>query len=112
MNNAMTYKGYTASVTYDPEDDILVGRVLGIADIIGFHGTSVAEIKTAFHEALDDYIAACAELGQPADKPASGKLMVRIDPGIHAAAAKAAAREGQSMNKWVAKVLAEAAAHH
>lgn len=38
-------------------------------------------------------------------------MMLRSDPSIHAAAAKAAAREGQSMNKWVAKVLAEATAH-
>jgi predicted HicB family RNase H-like nuclease len=37
--------------------------------------------------------------------------MLRIDPSIHAAAAKAAAREGQSMNKWVAKVLSDATAH-
>lgn len=111
MNNVMTYKGYTASVTYDPDDKILVGRVLDIADIIGFHGESVAEFESAFHDAIDGYMAACAKLGQPAEKPASGKLMLRIDPSLHAAAAKAAAREGQSMNKWVAKVLAEATAH-
>ena len=111
MNNVMTYKGYTASMTYDPDDKILVGRVLDIADIIGFHGESVAEFESAFHEAVDDYMAACAALEQPAEKPASGKLMLRIDPSLHAAAAKAAAREGQSMNKWVAKVLADATAH-
>ncbi|HML81556.1 MAG TPA: type II toxin-antitoxin system HicB family antitoxin [Thiomonas arsenitoxydans] len=111
MNNVMTYKGYTASMSYDPDDKILVGRVLDIADIIGFHGESVAEFEQSFHEAIDDYIAACAKLEQEPEKPASGKLMLRIDPSIHAAAAKAAAREGQSMNKWVAKVLADATAH-
>jgi predicted HicB family RNase H-like nuclease len=111
MNNVMTYKGYAASMTYDPEDKILVGRVLDITDIIAFHGESVAEFETAFHTSIDDYIDACAKLKQPPEKPASGKLMLRIDPSIHAAAAKAAAREGQSMNKWVAKVLADATAH-
>ncbi len=111
MNNVMTYKGYTASMTYDPDDRILVGRVLGIADIIGFHGESVAEFETAFHEAVDDYMAACAVMDMPAEKPASGKLMLRIDPGIHAAAVKAAAREGQSMNKWIAKILSAATSH-
>ena len=111
MNNVMTYKGYAASMTFDPDDKILVGRVLDIADIIAFHGESVSEFEAAFHEAIDDYIDACAKLKQQPEKPASGKLMLRIDPGIHAAAAKAAAREGQSMNKWVAKVLSEATAH-
>uniref|UniRef100_E6PKL8 HicB n=1 Tax=mine drainage metagenome TaxID=410659 RepID=E6PKL8_9ZZZZ len=111
MNNVMTYKGYAASMTYDPDDKILVGRVLDIADIIGFHGESVAEFEAAFRESIDDYIEICAKLEQPPEKPASGKLMLRIDPSIHAAAAKAAAREGQSMNKWVAKVLSEATTH-
>ncbi|SCC94728.1 HicB family protein [Thiomonas sp. X19] len=111
MNNVMTYKGYAASMTYDPDDKILVGRVLDIADIIGFHGESVAEFEAAFRESIDDYIEICAKLEQPPEKPASGKLMLRIDPSIHAAAVKAAAREGQSMNKWVAKVLSEATTH-
>ncbi len=88
MNNVMTYKGYAASMTYDPDDKILVGRVLDIADIIGFHGKSVAEFEAAFHEAIDDYIDACAKLKQQPEKPASGKLMLRIDPSIHAAATK------------------------
>lgn len=30
MTNAMTYRGYTASMTFDPEDKIIVGRVLDI----------------------------------------------------------------------------------
>ncbi|MHB1669461.1 type II toxin-antitoxin system HicB family antitoxin [Thiomonas sp.] len=111
MNNVMTYKGYAASMTYDPDDKILVGRVLDIADIIGFHGESVAEFEAAFRESIDDYIEICAKLEQAPEKPASGKLMLRIDPSIHAAAVKAAAREGQSMNKWVAKVLSDAITH-
>lgn len=73
MNNVMTYKGYRASMTYDPDDKILVGRVLDIADIISFHRESVAEFEAAFHDAIDDYMAACAALEQPAEKPSSGK---------------------------------------
>jgi len=37
MTNAMTYRGYTASMTFDPEDHIIVGRVEGIDDIVTFH---------------------------------------------------------------------------
>ena len=36
--NTMTYKGYTARVGYDERDNLFVGRVLGIRNIISFHG--------------------------------------------------------------------------
>ncbi|MBC8049024.1 MAG: type II toxin-antitoxin system HicB family antitoxin [Chitinophagales bacterium] len=109
MTNAMSYKGYTASMVFDAEDKIIVGRVLDIHDIVAFHGDSVSEFETTFHAAVDDYIAACAELGSAPEKPASGKLMLRIAPEIHAAALKAAARSGVSLNKWAEKALGAAA---
>ena len=77
MKNIMTYSGYTASLEFDPDDNILVGRVLGIDDLISFHGDSVAEFTQAFHEAVDDYVSACEKLGQSPEKPASGRLMLR-----------------------------------
>lgn len=106
--NTMTYKGYSAGMEYDAEDEILVGRVMDVADIIVFHGASVAEFQAAFHQAIDDYLAACEKLDQAPDKPASGRLMLRIDPRIHASALRRAAREGLSLNKWAAKVLDQA----
>ena len=109
MNNAMTYKGYTASMVFDTEDKIIVGRVMDIDDIISFHGESVSEFEGNFHAVIDDYIAACAALGSKPEKPASGKLMLRIAPEVHAAALKAAARNGVSLNKWAEKALGAAA---
>ena len=108
MNN-MTYLGYTAHMDFDTEDRIIVGRVVDIDDIITFHGTSVAEFESAFKTAVDSYIHACQQLGQTADKPASGRLMLRVNPAVHAAAVKASARSGQSLNKWAEKVLGQAA---
>ncbi len=105
MTNAMTYRGYTASMTFDPEDKIIVGRVLDIDDIISFHGKSVAEFEVNFHKVLDGYIAACESLGGTPEKPASGKLMLRVAPKVHAAALKAAARTGVSLNKWAEQAL-------
>jgi predicted HicB family RNase H-like nuclease len=58
MINSMAYKGYTASMVFDAEDKIIVGRVLGIVDIISFHGESVAEFESNFHAAIEDYLAA------------------------------------------------------
>ena len=108
--NTMSYRGYTARMEFDPDDKIIVGRVLDIDDIITFHGTSVAEFESALNSAVDGYIAACEQLGQAPDKPASGKMMLRVDPAVHAAAVKASARSGQSLNKWAEQVL-RAAAH-
>ena len=105
MTNTMTYRGYTASMSFDPEDKIIVGRVLEVEDIISFHAESVAEFEAVFHAVLDDYIAACESLGQEPEKPASGKMMLRVSPEVHASALKAAARSGLSLNKWAEQAL-------
>ena len=105
----MIYKGYTASMVFDVQDKIIVGRVLEVDDIISFHAESVSGFEANFHAAIDAYIAACEELGSAAEKPASGKLMLRVAPEIHAAALKAAARSGISLNKWAEKALVAAA---
>jgi predicted HicB family RNase H-like nuclease len=108
MTNTITYKGYTASLSFDTEDKIIVGRVLGIDDIIVFHGESVAEFEAAFHAAVNDYLDACKRLKSAPEKPASGKFMLRVAPEIHAAAIRAAARSGTSLNKWAEHALAAA----
>lgn len=109
MINSMSYKGYTASMVFDAQDKVIVGRVLEIDDIISFHGESISEFESNFHNAIEDYLAASKELGVPAEKPASGKVMLRIAPEIHAAALKAAARSGTSLNKWAESALGKAA---
>lgn len=107
--NTMSYRGYTASMIFDAEDKIIVGRVVGIDDIISFHGESVAEFESNFQVVVDDYIAAAETLGSEPEKPASGKLMLRIAPMVHAAALKAAAQSGTSLNKWAEQALGTAA---
>ena len=109
MSN-MKHKGYTAHITYDDRDGIFVGRVLGITDIIGFHAESVSELRHAFEEAVDDYLASCAKLGKTPQAVASGKLMLRVAPDVHRAALIAAQAEGKSLNQWAEGVL-NAAAH-
>ena len=107
--NHMTYRGYTARMDFDAKDKIIVGRVIDIDDIITFHGSSVVEFEATFNAAVDSYILACEQLGQAEDKPASGRMMLRVNPAVHAAAVKASARSGQSLNKWAEKVLDQAA---
>jgi predicted HicB family RNase H-like nuclease len=54
--STMTYKGYTARIEYDDEDEIFVGHLVEIDDIIGFHADTVDGLKTAFRETVDDYL--------------------------------------------------------
>lgn len=109
MINFMTYKGYTTSMIFDVEDKIIVGRVQDVDDIISFHGESVSDFESNFRAAIEGYLAASKELGSAPEKPASGKLMLRIAPEVHAAALKAAARNGTSLNKWAESALGKAA---
>lgn len=109
MINSMSYKGYTANMVYDADDKIIVGRVLDIDDIITFHGESVADFEANFHTVVEGYLAASEQLGSAPEKPASGKVMLRIAPEVHAAALKAAARSGASLNKWAEAAIGKAA---
>lgn len=108
MSN-MTYKGYSARVEYDARDDIFVGRVLGMRDIISFHASSVSALHEEFRMALEDYLSDCAERGVTPEKPASGKVMLRIRPEVHAAASVAAQKAGKSLNQWADEVFEQAA---
>ena len=108
--NTMAYKGYTARIDFDDRENILVGRLLGIQDVIGFHADNTAELRLAFMDAVDDYLEACEKIGKSPEKPASGKLLLRIPPELHAAAQIKAKVAGKSLNQWAAAVL-DAATH-
>ncbi|NKQ37231.1 MAG: type II toxin-antitoxin system HicB family antitoxin [Chloroflexi bacterium] len=105
----MTYKNYAARIEYSDEDECFVGRVIGIRDIITFHGESVAEIRQAFLDAVDFYLETCAERGESPQKPYSGRLMLRVPSETHAAVAQAAALSGKSINQWASEKLSKAA---
>ena len=106
--NMMKYRGYIARIEYDEEDRIFVGHLAGIKDIVGFHGSTVDELESAFHESVDNYIAISEETGRPAQKPYSGKLMLRVPADVHAAVATAAEVHGKSINQWASEALEKA----
>ena len=108
--NTMTHKGYTARIEFDERDNIFVGRVLGLRALISFHGETVAELRSEFEIAVDKFLRDCKEQGIRPEKPASGKLMLRVPPEIHGAALVAAQAAGKSLNQWATEVL-EVAAH-
>lgn len=106
--NVLIYKDFFARIEFDAEDELFVGRLAGINDVIGFHADTAAGLRPAFEEAVDDYIDTCTRLGRPPQRPYSGKLMFRVDPSLHARAARAAELAGKSLNAWGADTLAKA----
>lgn len=105
MNNMLAYNNYAARIEFSSEDECFIGHIAGIKDIVGFHGESVAELKSSFEEAVDDYIELYNKVGKSPQKPYSGKLMLRIPPNIHAAVATAAELNGKSINQWATDAL-------
>lgn len=103
--NTMRYKGFAARIEYDAKDRVFVGHLAGIRDVVGFHGESVDALEAAFHEAVNDYQAACRALKQKPERPVSGKIMLRVEPELHAKAIRAAALTGKSLNQWAAEAL-------
>lgn len=59
-------------IEYSDEDGLFVGRITGIKDLVGFHRTSVAELRGAFQEAEVDYLETCVRLDREPQKPYSG----------------------------------------
>ena len=94
MKRHLTYKGFSAAVDFDAEDEIFFGRIAGIQDEVGFHAETVSDLKQAFKDAVDNYIDVCAKIGKSPEKPFSGNVMVRIDPELHRRIAKMAELSG------------------
>ena len=106
MQNVMKYRGYRARIDFDATDNLLVGRLLGMTEAIVFHGASVEELRADFEFAVDHYLAECERTGRKPEKQASGKLLLRLPPEIHAAVMIAAAAEGRSLNQWLTDAIA------
>jgi predicted HicB family RNase H-like nuclease len=103
--DTMEYKGYRGAVRYSAEDRLLHGRILGIADVVGFEGTGIEDLEKAFREAVDDYLTLCAKLGREPDREYSGRIPLRIDADLHRCVAIAADSQAKSVNAWIADAL-------
>jgi predicted HicB family RNase H-like nuclease len=57
----MEYKGYTARIEFDDSVAVYHGRIVGIRDVITFEAESADALQQSFEEAVEDYLAWCAE---------------------------------------------------
>ena len=103
----LEYKGYIGTI--EAEDGVFLGRVAGLRDVVTFEGTTFAEVERAFRDSIDDYLAFCAQRGEPADRPYSGRIPLRVSPDTHRRAAMRAQSEGLSLTQWIAQRIESAA---
>ena len=106
----MEYKGYMGKVEFDDDAGVFHGDVVNTRDVITFQGKSVAELKKAFQESVDDYLNFCAQRGEEPEKPFSGQFVARIPPELHRKINLAASLSGKSLNAWVSEQLQSAVA--
>ena len=105
----MEYKGYLSRIEFDDEANIFHGEVINIRDVITFQGKSVDELRKAFEDSVEDYLAFCTEREEEPDKPFSGRFTVRLSPEQHRKVILAAEKAGKDIEMWVEEALTQAA---
>jgi predicted HicB family RNase H-like nuclease len=105
MTSMLDYKGYIGSVEYSDEDEVLHGRLEFIRDLVTYEATDAKGLKQTFHEAVDDYLALCAEEGRKPDVPLKGSFNVRPGRDLHRRAMIVARRKGLNLNAVVSEAL-------
>ena len=75
MNDYLKYNGYLGSVKHAAKNEIFYGKIEGINDLVTFEADTVIDLKEGFREAVDDYLATCAQLGKEPNKTYKSGLM-------------------------------------
>lgn len=106
-NNVLEYKGYHTKVEFDCVDCVLRGKIEGIDDLVDFECENANDAEKEFHEAVDEYLAFCEEVGKEPDKEYKGSFNVRISPELHKKLTNAASKSGMSLNSAVEAAIKE-----
>ena len=105
--NTLQYQDYIAHISYDPDIDRFMGRVINARDSITFYGKSTAELRREFKRSVDDYLAYCREQGLAPARPYSGQFRLRLPAELHARLSALAAVNNESLNSLIVKTLAD-----
>lgn len=107
MANTLKYRGYHGQIEFSAEDNLFIGHVIGIQDSLNFHGSSIDEITSSFHDCIDGYLQMCKTFGREPDKEYKGSFNVRISPQLHRSAAIQAEAAGKSLNQFIQEAIEE-----
>lgn len=105
MNTLLKHRGYFGSIEASPEDNCLFGKLQFVSALVNYEGQTVSELKKAFEEAVDDYLATCAQRGISPEKPCKGSFNIRVGQELHLAAALVATQKGISLNDLTKQAL-------
>ena len=101
----LAYKGYYAEVEVDLEYGILFGKSVGMRDGFTFWATSVDGVMPAFREAVDDYLAFCADDGVESELPSLGEITLRLSQQAYLAAINCSQSQGKTLDAWASAVI-------
>ena len=101
MKDVIIYKGFVGSVHFSTDDNVFHGKVEGINDLVTFEGESVAKLRKAFYDAVEDYIELCKQAGKEPVKSCKGSFNVRVTPQLHIQATLKASKLGISLNQFI-----------
>jgi len=96
--NQLHYKEYIGNVFFSEEDGVFHGKVIGLSDSISFEGESVKELIEDFHNAVDEYLEFCADVGK---QPGKSSFSIKISPDIYNKATVYAGQRGLSLDTFV-----------
>jgi predicted HicB family RNase H-like nuclease len=69
MNCTVTYRGYDGSIIHDAEDSLFHGKILGIRDMVIYHGDTPEHAEVIFRQAVDSYFSDFEKEGKDPPKP-------------------------------------------
>ncbi len=101
----LEYRGYTGSIEYSGEDDLLYGKVLGVKGLISYEGKTGNDLENDFKEAINAYLLDCEKNGVQVEKPFKGSFNVRVSPVLHQRAVLLAIESKVSLNSFVAEAI-------
>ena len=105
--NIFEYKGSHTKIEFDSENFLLRGKIEGINDLVNFECEDIKNIEKEFHEAVDDYLDFCKEVGKEPDKEYKGTFNVRISPELHKQLVTMSMKNGDTLNASVEKAIRE-----
>lgn len=101
----LKYKDFYGSAEIDLEAGVCRGKLLFIDDLVTYQADTVTGLKKEFEDAVDDYLATCAEIDKKPQKAFTGLFNVRISPDDHRKASFLAFQRGQKLNSFVAEAI-------
>lgn len=103
--NTLNHNGFIGTFNYIEDEDILYGKIEGITDLVTFEGISIAEVKDAFIEAVEDYVFLCNEVGKEPLKSFKGSFNVRLSSELHRKVSMEAVRNNMNLNQFIQATL-------